>query len=743
MQPKRHPTPIAGLSSLRVLTGTALGVTLANFGALHSAEAQATPAAPSTDATATQLPTVSVQGQQATSPDTYKVSLPAYDKLTAPLVDTPQTITEVPRALLDDQGVTTMRDALRNVPGVSLAAGEGGQQGDNLSIRGFNAQDDFYLDGMLDFGSYYRDPFNLQTVEVLEGPSSVMFGRGSSGGVVNQVSKQAQLKPITAGTVSIGTDGTYRFTTDIDRPITGLQGSAVRLNVMGNLNGTAGRDNAENRRLGVAPSITFGQGTDTRLTFDYYHLQSYDTPDYGIPWMNGTPAPVGHTSYYGYKDSDYFRTNVDILTGKVEHDFNDNITVTDQLRYGNYQRALRTTEPQITGYGSGTDIVNPIVSPGNILIHQAQLAVSSRESLLDNDAHGTFRFDTGPLHHTVISGIEVSQQTSDPTRYSFASSNTTSLINPQPLENNPVAPYTNTVSHSLVQDGGVYAMDTINVGKYVDVIGGWRWDRYDSSFRQITASTGATARFKRDDDLPTYRAALVFKPTDYGSIYFSYGTSFDPSSEALSLSAATATVAPETTTNYEVGTKWDLLDRRLSLTGSMYQLEMSNVRETDPNNSTQDILAGDYRVRGFQLGATGHITPAWQVSLGYSYNDAVVVSSPNPLEVGHTPANAPKHTVTAWTEYTLPWHGIELGGGVNYVSARAASSTPLTGTNYIETAPGYWTMQLMAKYPITPNMSLQVNLTNVTNTYYYDELHPYHIILGPQRAALFTLAVNM
>jgi catecholate siderophore receptor len=137
------------------------------------------------------------------------------------------------------------------------------------------------------------------------------------------------------------------------------------------------------------------------------------------------------------------------------------------------------------------------------------------------------------------------------------------------------------------------------------------------------------------------------------------------------------------------------------------------------------------------------LTDRWSIFGGYSYNDAIVVSSPNPLEVGHAPGNAPKHTLSTWTEYHLPWYGIEVGGGISFVSSRTASTTPVTGTNVINRAPGYWTMSLMAKYPIKPGLSLQVNLTNVTDTYYYDELHPGHIVLGPARAALFTLSAKL
>ncbi len=722
---------ISELLSVRSVTRTVLGIAAANTSALEAAWGQ------SQEGTPRELPQVSVEGDRSGNQAGYQVENPSFGKLTQLLVDTPQSITEVPRQLMDDQGVTTMREALRNVPGISLAAGEGAQQGDNLSIRGFNAQNDFYLDDVRDFGSYYRDPFNLESIEVLKGPASVLFGRGSAGGAINQVSKQPRLTPITASTFSFGSDGTARFTSDIGRPIEGLTGSAFRLNLMVDRNNVAGRDFAANRRFGFAPSVVFGLGTDTRVSLNYYHMQEYDTPDYGIPWVNGAPAPVSRNNFYGYPNSDYFRTDVDIGTVKVEHDFNDHITVNDQLRYASYQRALRVTEPLILGYGAGQDIVAPGIPLSSVLVSRHDIALTSRETILDNQTNATIRFNTGPVTHTVVSGIEVARQTSDPTRYTYPYT-LTSLYTPETLiPAFTLSPTTTSIAGTVVNNYGVYAVDTIGLGPHWDIVAGWRWDRYDSTFHQIVAPTTFVTR---NDDLPTYRAAIVYKPTSNSSIYFDYGTSFDPSAESLSLSAATATVAPEKTTIYEVGTKWNVLNQRLSLTGAIYQIQMANVRETNPANPTTDILAGNYRARGFELGATGHLTAQWEVFAGYAYNEAIVVASPNPKEVGNTPPNAPHHTLAVWTEYYLPWHNLEVGGGINYVSSRTASSIPVTGTNVIEKAPGYWTMQLMVKYPITPSLSIQANLTNITNSYYYDGLHPGHIIVGPARAALITLS---
>ncbi len=573
----------------------------------------------------------------------------------------------------------------------------------------------------------------------LEGPASTLFGRGSPGGAVNQVSKQPQMAPVTQGSISLGTDGTYRFSSDVNRPITGLDGAAIRLNVMGDLNGTAGRAPAENRRLGFAPELAFGLGTPTRLTLDFYHQQAYDTPDYGIPWLNGAPAPVPQKTFYGYQDADYFRTNVNIATARLEHDFNENVTISDQLRYGSYRRDLRVTEPLILGQGPGQDVVKPGLSLNAIVLSRHLIALGSEETIIDNQTNATIRVNTGPLQHAFVLGAEFARQTSDPARSTYPYGITT-LLTPNPGDAFTLPGTTSSVTNTVVNNFGAYLVDTISIGSHFDVIGGIRFDQFDTSFRQVVPTA---LTLIRDDGLPSYSAALVYKPVTNASVYARYGTSFDPSAESLSLSLATASVAPEKTTTYEVGGKWDVLNQRLSLTGSIYQIEKTNAREADPSNPTLDILAGDYRNRGFQMGATGHLTDRWEVFAGYSYNSAIVIASPNPKELGHSPPNAPHHTFSVFSSYYLPWHNVELGGGINYVSARTASSTPVTGTNTIERAPGYVTLSLMAKYPLTQQVSLQANVTNVTNTYYNDELHPGHIIVGPARSALFTLNVKL
>jgi len=659
-------------------------------------------------------------------------------KYSAPLLDTPQTISAVPEEIMQQQGVTTLRDALRNVAGISLAAGEGGSQGDNLTIRGFTARNDLYIDGMRDFGSYYRDPFNLQEVEVLQGPSSVTFGRGSTGGVVNQASKTANVGKFITATVNLGTDLTRRGTLDINEPLT-MFGShaAFRLNVMGDLNNVAERDIAENRRFGIAPSLALGLGTPTRLTFSYLHLNADDTPDYGIPWLFNGPAPVNRTNYYGFKDGNFLRTYDDIGTIRVEHDFGSNITLRDQIRYANYERDVRITEPQIISSitGKAPTLGTPL---SQMIINRNELSSNSVEGLLDEQLDLTIRFQTGFLRHTLVTGAEGAKETSDPTRPKYTNVPTTSLLNPDPDQTFSGTETISTIVHTTSLSAAAYVLDTIHLGRMFDLTGGFRFDRFDTAYTQQVAPAAA---FNRVDNMPSWRAALVFKPVPFGSIYFDAGTSFNPSAESLSLSAANANLPPEKNLTYEFGTKWDVGSHRLSLRSAVFRTNKYNAREPDPTNSLLNVLAGTQRVDGFEFQAQGRLTSRWELLSSFAYLDSKVASSNfYPAAVGYPLANVPRYTFNLWTEYRLPkrW---EAGAGTNYVSSRTASSTvpldPVTGL--IKQLPGYWVFNAMVKHPLNEHVDLQVNVNNIANRYYYDELHPAHIVLGPGRSALVGL----
>jgi catecholate siderophore receptor len=676
----------------------------------------------------TQLPEVVVHGQ---SEPGYKPELTgSTPKYTEPLRDTPQSITVVPQQVLKDEGVTTLRDALRNVSGISIAAGEGGSQGDNLTLRGFSARNDIFLDGMRDFGSYYRDPFNYEQIEVLKGPSSAMFGRGSTGGVLNQASKTPEMQSFLAGSFSLGTDITKRGTLDYNSPVPLGTGTAVRLNLMGNDSQVAGRDAARFSRYGVAPSVAFGLGTSTRLTLSYFHQSEEDSPDYGLPWLFNRPAPVDRSNFYGFGDHDFLRTAADIGTVRLEHDVSDAFTLRDQLRFANYGRDGLITEPRIPAG------VTPATPLDSIDVQRNQIAVSSTETFLQNQFDTTTRFSTGFIEHTLVSGFEVGRETSDPTRFTYTGVPTTSLLDPDPGQDFAGTSSIRSKVKTTATTAGVYAVDTLKLSEHWELIGGFRYDHFDVSYREAIAGTS----LEHTDDLPSWRAGIVYKPLHNGSIYFEYGTSFNPSAEALSLSVANEGLDPESNRTFELGTKWDLLDERLSLRGALFRSEKENARETSPTDSTLSALAGEQRVDGIELEAAGRITKEWQVFAGYTLMHSEVLSSEFfPNAVGAQLANVPEHTFTLWTTYQLP-HGFEIGGGPRYVGSRTASSTapidPVTGE--VKEIPGYWVVDALVKYHVTKNINVQLNVYNLADNYYYDQIHPAHVVPGAGRSAMLT-----
>jgi catecholate siderophore receptor len=291
---------------------------------------------------------VGVQARDTVSVTASVANSLAIEKFSQPLIETPQSISVVPQFVMQDQGVSTLRDTLRNVPGISLAAGEAGAQGDNLTIRGFTARNDIFLDGIRDFGSYYRDSFNYEQVEALEGPAGIQFGRGSTGGVVNQESKVPGVEKFANVQAQFGTDTERRLTADLNSPVDPhLGGIAARLNVMADEGGVAGRDDAEIRRFGIAPSVTAGLGANTHASLSYVHLSENDTPDYGLPWLFNGPAPANHNSYFGFPDANHLRTNDDVLTLRAEHDFSPAVNIHTIARAANYPRNAQITEPQI------------------------------------------------------------------------------------------------------------------------------------------------------------------------------------------------------------------------------------------------------------------------------------------------------------------------------------------------------------------------------------------------------------
>jgi catecholate siderophore receptor len=667
----------------------------------------------------------SVQGVEVVAPR--KLALPL---LTEPVMETPQTITLITEQVMQLAGLTDLRDVLRLDPSVSQHADEDSGQGTNVEIRGFSARFDIYRDGQLDLGQYYRDPFDLETVEVLTGPSSVLFGRGSTGGAINDVSKKPTLDGHTAATLTAGDEGLGRLTGDVDAPLSAT--SAVRINGMADYSPTAGRDQVYTSRFGVSPVVAFGIGTPTEVTLGLMHQTQWGRPDYGVPWIDiaGTnvshPAAVPWGNYYGFKD-DFARTNADIGTVALKQDLAPGWTFNDQARYAIYSRSFRGVEPGVT----------PIVAPGTpldeVTVTRTVRGLQSTESLLEDQADISGRFQLWGVTHKLVFGGEVGRQTSDPTTDSYSGVPGTNLISPDETALFSGVTKVKSQVDFTADTAGVYVGDTIEYGRLFEVEGVARIDRFAATFHN---SVPTPVTLQETDTEPSYRAAFVYKPAPAGRIYVMYGTSFDPSAEGLSLSATTADLAPEREHTVEAGIKWEF-DRVLLLSGAVFDTVQDNFREPSPTDSSLETIAGTARSRGIELEAQGHITPRWVVLGGYTYLDAKIISSPN-NDIGQPLQDAPRNSLRLFSAYDVT-DRLTMGGGMDYSSSRVPSSVP-DPNNFRQEVPGYTTFSVLARYQLRPDLSLQLNVDNLFDKHYYDGTDDNHVNVGASRSVHLTLA---
>jgi catecholate siderophore receptor len=673
------------------------------------------------------------------------------DKIPLTVKDTPQSVNVVPRQLLEQQAITRLEDALKNVPGVTLNAGEGAARGDTINIRGFSAFNDFFLDGVRDAAIYVRDPFNLDEIEVLKGPSATLFGRGSTGGAVNQVSKAPNLSPFDTLTADIGTNNEYRGVIDINQPIG--SNAAVRLNAMGESSEVADRDYVRNRRWGVAPEIAFGLGTPTTVTLAYFHLSEDDRPDSGIPFINGAPARVDRGNYYGLA-SDRAKSDVNIGTVRLRHDFSPNLSLSSTLRYAHYGFDYQFAAPNFGSVASGGLGAPSATTPlSAIRVGRDAPDSSGVQTNLTGQVDLTARFHTGPLAHTLVAGFELARQTNDLNRFNnpFNRNNNwipeTPLLDPDPFQVKPAEPVTSTQDTVANSQAG-YVTDTVAAGSHLDLIAGVRVDRFEADYVQRTLTTGAVLNLGHTDVVASPRFAAVFKPTPWESLYVSYGTSFDPSAEALTLTSKLANLGPVKATTYEGGSKTSVLDGRLLLTAAVFHTEVDNAQINDPDNPGLTVLQGNQTVQGFELGATGHIGPNLQVTAGYTYLDGKTSGNTgsNPVIPYSNVAipNVARNAVNVWAEYhlTRPW---EIGAGLNYLDRRVANI--VTPGVVPAVAPSYVVWSAMTSYRISPRLKLQLNVINLFNTLYYDNIYytsasENHVIPGAGRTVKLTARAN-
>jgi catecholate siderophore receptor len=679
--------------------------------------------------TAAKTVLLELRGPDATVEVIERAAPLASPKYTEPILDTPQTIMVIPKSVIEEQGATTLRDVLRNVPGLTVAAGEGGvPAGDNLTLRGFSARNDLFVDGVRDLGVQSRDPFNMEQVEVTKGPTSAVTGRGSTGGVINMVSKAPFPGRFLGASANLGTDATRRFTADLNTPLRGLgmgERTALRLNLLSHESGVAGRDVVENSRWGFAPSLTFGLGAPTRITLSYFKLKQDNISDYGIPWVPATnnalaeyrdkPAPVPRETFYGLRSRDFERTGADTATARFERDFSDGVRLRSQLRFGRSTRDSMATPPRFAGDDS-------------TVLNRNMRSWIAEDEIWDNQTDLTARFTTGPIGHALVAGAAFSRE-SNIRRVRTAPASPTTLFHPNPddpyTEAITVSPFTGDIAGNTQ---ALYAFDTLKLGSHWEATGGLRWERFD-----VRGVTTAPAAIARDDRMTSARAALVYKPAQRGSIYASYGTSLNPSLEGLSYAAASDAIPPEKTYTFEIGSKWDVAGERLMLSGAAFRVDKTNARTPRilPDDPPQ-VLDGRQRANGFELAATGAVTRDWRVFGAYTFIDGKIVRSNNPAETGKYFQNTPKNSFSVWTTYQLK--RLTIGGGPRFLGRRYGNNT---NTRFVDS---YWTLDAMVSFPVSRNLDLRVNAYNLNNAYYFDRLGGGHLIPGAARSVNVTTA---
>ncbi|MGO1001683.1 TonB-dependent receptor [Lysobacter sp. CA196] len=720
-------------------------------------------AAPAPEPQAKDLDGVAVHG--------HRVQKASSGKYTATLRDTPQTISVIDRTTIDGQNLLSLSDILSTLPGITFGAGEGGGGfGDKINLRGFDASSDITVDGVRDSGLYSRtDPFNLESVEVVNGANSVYSGAGSVGGTVNLVSKAAGLNEFHKASIAAGTDSYTRVTTDSNFVLG--ESSALRLNAMAHQNDVPGRDVEQNERWGVAASLAFGLGSDTSWTLNYLHQEDDNTPQYGLPFFNGDVLPgIDRGNYYGYSNIDRQDIQLDSVTSIVDHAFNDNFKIRNLTRW--QQADQFSLVDAVQGTWCLANNLTPLgascgsTRPGNYSPSGPRgYGRDTRNTTLYNQTDLTVNFNTGAIEHNLVAGFSVLHEEFDlDVTSDFRNPNGTNpFLSGLPQMNiaRPDHTYRGPLNRTLtgrtegeLDNRAIYVFDTLKFNEQWQLSLGARYERNEGEtinavvVQAPTAAnqplpalpigtvTGYGVPFKSNDDLFSYRAGLVYKPVENGSIYIAYGNSKTPSKASVngSCTAQTCSVDPETAVNYEIGTKWDFLDGRIALTGSVFRNERENYKVADLDNpanlSGLQQLDGSARVDGVMLGLSGLLTDQWAVYANYAFLDSEVLQGVSDRQAslgldytkGDRLTQVPEHSFSLWTTYDISprW---QVGYGATYqgkIWLTQHSATNVAGP--LTTYGSYWTHRAMVNYKINRQASLQLNINNLTDEDYFTRI---------------------
>ncbi len=635
-------------------------------------------------------------------------------KTDTPLQDVPQSITVITEGLIDDQAMQSMGDVMRYVPGVQMAQGEGHR--DAPILRGNTSTADFFVNGMRDDVQYFRDLYNVERVEVLKGPSGMIFGRGGSGGLINRVTKQADGSDSKELSVTMGSWDNRRLIGDYDHAMSDT--AAFRITGLYE-DSNSYREYGQVERWAVNPTLTFRAGDATTFSFAYEHFEDDRTVDRGVPSFQGKPLPTDESTFFGQADSSYANALLDSLTATVTHAFGNGAELVNQTHYADYEKFYQNVFP-----GAYTAATNQVAIT-------AYNNLTKRKNLL-NQTDLTFSAQTGRVGHEFLIGTELNRQETDnfrqtgffPNVGANATSDVVTLVNT--LYSGPVVfrqSATDADNHSVAKTAALYVQDQIEFSPHWQAILGVRYDHFDVDL--LNHRNGAP--LSSADDLVSPRAGLIYRPQEVVSLYASYTIAYVPRAgeQLASLTTSNRTLGPEKFTNREMGLKWDL-NEWLSATAAVYRLDRTNVAITDPNNPAQSLLVDGQGVQGVELGLAGQVTDAWQVMAGYAHQDSEV-QTPG-AQNGNVLGQVPKNSFSMWNRYdfTSQWG---IGVGVIYQDEVYVS------TDNAVVLPSFTRFDAAVYFTVNQSMRLQLNVENLFDEAYFASAHSNNNLLpGSPRA---------
>jgi len=672
------------------------------------------------------------------------------------LRDIPQSVTVVTEKLVDDRNLDTLKDVLHNTAGVTFMAAEGGEE--DIRLRGFSlaTSGDIFVDGMRDPAFYDRDTFNNDRVELLRGSASMLFGRGSTGGAVNQVSKAPRAIHQNEVTTTVGNFNYGRITGDFN--VQTGESAALRVNAMVTKADNNGSGSSIDKK-GVAAAYRFGIGTADEFSVGLYSLHNNNGMNYGMPWIRPTAsAPVSAvtindkldpSAYYGMA-SDYNFGTAKTITASHLHRFDSNNEIKTVIRKGAYERDQRTGTVRhcVRSTNATTGVVNnpqcptavalDTFGPATILTRGNNAKIQNLDSLYGQSDYSQKLLAWG-VKHEILAGLDFARETKDV----FAASRVTkpTILAGNPFDGKSIDEGARTVTRSSAfeaQNLGLYAQNMVQISPDWKVLGGLRYDSMRGNFDTMDAAGVITGRYAQTIGDWSERVGVLYQPSPLSSYHFSWGTSFNTSADTYSYSPRGANTPPEQSRNIEFGAKLDTADKRFTTRLAIFQSTKFNERNTDPDSAaTAFLLSGKRHASGLEIDVTGYLTPQWEVFGSYMWMPDAVIDIAAPTagagdRAGERPALTPIHSGTVWTTYQFntQWR---VGAGINFRSEQSPNRNP----GWM--APAYTTVDLMTEYTFNEKVSLKGNVSNIGNVVYADSLYTGHYIPGAGRNAQLTL----